>query len=331
MSNQTGEDVAALPSPITAATLSAIAYCPSKASIMASLTNSCPGWSLAWIPDVEVNGNYAFIAYNQTANQYAVAIRGSILGFSWAAFDDWFEQDLNVLIQCDWTFPTQITPDQQKISWGAHDGLADLRALASTATGRRVRMHHFLMETAVATNASILITGHSLGGALSTVFAPWLFYEIKSQKKSIPAMQVATFAAPAVGNAAFAGAYDTTFQNSQRYYNVFDIVPMASASIKAMGKLYPGLEASSIGYAITLQDLIDGLADGVEFSEEHIYNSHYTQTNANSGSFRLNTDGQLFPVTATDPVEQWFEQAGAQHSIANAYLPFLGGKPFTCS
>lgn len=320
---------------ITAATLSAIAYCNGKTSISNSLTNSLPGWTLAWIPDVEINGNYTYIAYNHQAGQYAVAIRGSVLSFTWAAFYDWFEQDLNVLLQNDWTYPTRVTSEQQKTSRGAHDGLADLMSLASTIGGKQVRMLDFLMQAVVTTNARLLVTGHSLGGGLSTVFAPWFFYQVKSAKKTIPPMQVTTFAAPAIGNAPFVEAYDGTFLNSQRYYNVLDIVPMASASIKKMGTLYPGLEASSInatykGITITLQEVIDTLADGVDLSED-FYESFYTQTNAGNGSIKVNTTGELFPVTAPDPLERWFEQAGAQHSISDAYLPFLGGQSFACS
>jgi hypothetical protein len=323
--------------PIIAATLSAIAYNNGATSISASLKNSLPGWSLAWCPKNEVNGNYAYIAYNQQSLLYAVAIRGSILSFTWAAFDDWFEQDLNVLLQNDWTYPTSVTSAQQKISRGAHDGLADLMALVSTdpSTGKKTRMLDFLMQTAVTTNALILVTGHSLGAGLSTVFAPWLYYQIKSAKKQVPPMQVMTFAAPAIGNAPFAAAYDTTFPRSQRYYNVLDIVPMASASIKQMGTLYPGLAASSIGvtykgFGVTLQGVIDTFADGVKCSED-LYGSIYTQTNKTSGSFALNTSGQLCPWTGIDKLEQWFDQAGKQHSITNAYLPFLRGQALVCS
>ena len=44
----------------------------------------------------------------------------------------------------------------------------------------------FLMQTAVATKSLILVTGHSLGAGLSTVFAPWLYYQIKSAGTQLP-------------------------------------------------------------------------------------------------------------------------------------------------
>jgi triacylglycerol lipase len=334
MSQRIGEDNNGDNGAITAATLSAIAYCDTEASIVNSLKNTLPDWTLAWIPDVEINGNYAYIAYNETAQQYAVAIRGSVLDFSWQAFEDWFEQDFNVIYQSDWTYPT--SDQNPKTSRGAADGLSDLTSLVSTTTGKQVRMLDFLQATAVANDISILVTGHSLGGGLATVFAPWLYYQIKSAKKTVPSMPVMTFAAPAVGNQAFAAAYDATFPNSWRYYNSQDIVPMASANILNMGNLYsPAPEASSIsttydGVTVTLQDAIIAL-DGVVVGSEIHYDSVYAQTNAASGSVELNAAGKLFTVTATDPLEQWFEQAGAQHSLSNAYLPFLGGQSFSCS
>jgi triacylglycerol lipase len=334
MSQRIGEDNNGDNGQIIAATLSAIAYCDGETSIINSLAATLPDWSLAWIPDVEINGNYAYIAYNEQAEQYAVAIRGSVLDFSWQAFEDWFEQDFNVIYQSDWTYPA--SDQNPKTSRGAADGLSDLTSLVSTASGNQVRMLDFLMQTAVANDISILVTGHSLGGGLATVFAPWLYYQITSANKQISHMPVMTFAAPAVGNAAFAAAYDATFPNSWRYYNSQDIVPKASASIADMGNLYsPAPEASSIsttydGYTVTLQEGIIAL-DAVVIASEVYNNSVYTQTNAASGSVELNTAGKLFTVTATDPLEQWFEQAGAQHSLSNAYLPFLGGDSFTCS
>lgn len=337
MSQRIGEDNNGDNGVITAATLAAIAYCGSADSITQSLAASLPDWSLAWAPDNEINGNYAYIAYfnSSSSPQYAVAIRGSVLDFSWQTFQDWFEQDFNVFLQNNWTYPTG--DPQPQISRGAADGLADLQSLASTVSaGKPVRMLDFLMGHAVESNTSILVTGHSLGGGLTTVFAPWLYYQIKSANKDVPFMPVMTFAAPAVGNQPFAEAYDATFTSSWRYYNALDIVPMASASISDMGNLYsPSPEASQIsatydGYTITLQEVINKLDDAVEVSEVLNGFSFYTQTNSASGSVELNTAGTLFTVTATDPLEQWFEQAGAQHSLSCAYLPFLGGQPFAC-
>ncbi|MBV9772558.1 MAG: lipase family protein [Gemmatimonadetes bacterium] len=315
-----------------AMTLAAIAYC---SDIPTALQQNAPMWKPAWIPDQEVNGNFAYVAYS--GQQYVVAIRGSVLSFSWESFQDWFEQDFNVLYQSPWTYTDDANGAQT--SRGAADGLSDLTSLVSTVGGKQVRLLDFLMDNAVANEIPIAVTGHSLGGGLATVFAPWLQYQITTAGKTVPGLVVMTFAAPAVGNQAFAQAYDAMFgANAWRFYNELDIVPMASASITDMANLYPApLQASQItatydidGYSVTasLWDAIYALAATVDASELY-YSSWYTQTNAAVGSVPLNQSGELSLVTSDDPLVEWLEQAGGQHSVA-MYLQQLGAPVFTC-
>jgi hypothetical protein len=61
-----GEDIAM--------TLAAIAYETGYDAITNLLNVHAPDWKCVWWPDKEVNGNYAYIAYNGA--QYIVAVRG---------------------------------------------------------------------------------------------------------------------------------------------------------------------------------------------------------------------------------------------------------------
>jgi len=69
-------------------------------------------------------------------------------------------------------------------------------------------------------SSTLFITGHSLGGALANLCA----YDLASSFKN---MIVYTFAAPRLGNLAFASAYDNMISksNSYRIFNTEDVVP----------------------------------------------------------------------------------------------------------
>ena len=317
-----------------AMTLAAIAYCTDPATALAQFA---PGWSLAWQADTQINGNLAYIAYNGSS-QYVVAIRGSLLEFSWAAFDNWFDQDLNIFEQVAWTFPSSSA--HPMISRGSADGLNDLTNLVQTDpnSGAKVSMYEFLAASAITSGASIGVVGHSLGGNLATVFAPWLLYQIQQAGLTVPSLfPVLTFAAPTAGNQAFAEAYDASFPNSWRYYNAIDIVPKSADEVRSAGELYaPAPEASAItvtykGITVSLAEAIGMIADAIDASEIY-YGSYYTQTNQARGTVALN-DGpgpMLCLLEGSDAIEQWFNQASCQHAGSN-YLMLLGYPAVECT
>jgi len=301
-------------------TLSAVAYCVSN-EIAGDLQQYSPNWAAVWVPEKELNGNYAYIAYNEKVNQYCVAIRGSVLSFSWEAFQDWFEQDFDVLSQQAWNYPPG---NNVYISSGAGKGLTDLATLVATVDGKSYTMLQFLLKVLPEKKASL------------TVVAPWLHYQIQTAGQKIPNITVVTFAAPSVGNQNFANAYDAMFGNlSLRYYNSIDIVPMASGSIADIGSLYsPAPEAYNIGviydgFPVTLQAgiiLVAGVVEGVEWWDT----SYYTQTNQTNGSVELNPEETLCDFLNEDLLLQWFDQAGCHHSLAT-YFKYVGGTPIDCT
>lgn len=298
-----------------AMTLSSIAYCK---DIKAAIQKYLPDWELAWLPAAEIGGNLAFIAYNGV--QYVVAIRGSVLNFSWDAFDDWFKEDFNVFEQVDWIYPPN-PETKPKISKGSSDGLANLCTLQDSQ-GETILS--YLMKYCVDQGKFLCVTGHSLGGNLSTVLAPWLLYQIRQAQKEIPSLfSVLTFAAPSAGNTAFAEQHDASFTNCWRFYNALNIVPFCSSDIAGIGELFPspGPSAKSIdivGKAVTPADAFKDVAKALAQR-----GSIYTQTNINPGSEPLNLNKEIFPVTSDKPLPEWFEQTGAQHNY-NKYQTWLG-------
>ncbi len=311
--------------------LASITYCSiGGGNIKNTVAKYMPGWTVVWEPVKAIGGNYAFIAFNGV--QYVVAIRGSILDFSYGAFLDWFKEDFNILKQTPWVY-TNDPGTNPMISQGAADGLANLTMLmdknGNTILG-------FLLKNAIPASKFLCVTGHSLGGNLATVFAPWLLYQIQQAGKSAPAIfSVLTFASPTSWNGAFAEQFDNAFTNSWRYYNVIDIVPFSACNVVGLGNLYPppapaatSISATYDGITITLSEVFDAIALIIAGSEI-VNKSVYAQVNSKRGSIALNTNQQIYPVTATDPLVQWFEQAGQQHDH-NHYLDWLGTPEINC-
>lgn len=314
----------------TAVTLAAIAYCDNNC-IQPTLNKYLNGWTAVWVADQPINGNIAFIAYDGTS-QYVVAIRGSLLNFSWQAFDNWFEEDLNVFFQVDWTFGSDSSA---KVAQGAMDGLTDLSNLVDSNSGSPVSLLAFLQANAVARSRPITVTGHSLGGNLATVVAPWLVYQIQQAGSTVPPISIYTFAAPAAGNQSFANDYDTRFQGvSWRYVMEFDIIPTfpLPSLMFGMSTWYsPAPEASQLsvtydGNTVTLQEAILAIAGAIEVSEV-TYGSHYTHTNQSEGTVSVSTTQCNQWQNST--IEDWFDTVSCHHSILQ-YSPAVGASAVTC-
>ena len=71
----------------------------------------------------------------------------------------------------------------------------------------------------------ILVTGHSLGGAMASIGA-----YILSQTYRLPIQQVVTFASPRPGDTGFRTGYQNVISNQVRYENYDDLVPLVPPS-----------------------------------------------------------------------------------------------------
>ncbi len=313
--------------------LASITYCSvnGPGSVQTTFNHYFPDWELVWQPVNEVDGNYALIAFNGV--QYVIAIRGSILEFSWASFDNWFKEDFNIFEQVPWTY-TNTPEANPMISKGSSNGLDALNELYDE-NGESI--YSFLQKYAFPNNHFLCVTGHSLGGNLCTVYAQWLQYRMQQDGISKPGIfSVLSFAAPTSWNQAFVDEFTGAFTNSWRYYNVIDIVTFSACEIADLGLLYapPTPLASNISIEIdnrqvTLADAFD-MIDAAIIGTEVYYKSVYEPVNQLRGTIELNTAKQQYPINPNDPlIEQWFAQAGQQHDH-NHYLDWLGGEEVNC-
>jgi triacylglycerol lipase len=323
----TGGNTPTLPSPkhtdsITAAVLSQVAYCTNPQQV---LDQYLPGWKVTWAPKA-VNGNYGFVCTD--GHTMALAIRGSLMQFNEATFDNWIKQDLNAFTQSKWPYTDSIA--DAKVSNGSYQGWQNMNALKDSVSGQSL-WDFFNANTQA--NTPILITGHSLGGNLSTIYASWLWWNFKNQQKERTHINVITFAAPAAGNKAFAQNFNEIFPLSRRYENTNDMVPKfpCDDGIRSLGKLYVPTPAASqikVGYkslTASLSDAFDGISLALQTSEFFNGQSYYTQTNGSGYLITIPLDSANLSNTAG----AWFGQAGYQHSMVH-YAKQLGAPQVVC-
>lgn len=189
-------------------------------------------WKLVWGPVVYADSfigaktsvNSVFIASpSEHPEQVVIAIAGtngnSLMG--------WMLQDFNVKEKIPWPYGT--TALKPHISKGIAYGLGKLQGLAEqkTANGIDVTVQDYLTANPAITQ--IMVTGHSLGGALASVYSLYL-EDTKSMwdRTGGAAISCLTTASQAPGDADFSNYYGERLADSTcRVWNSMDIVPHA--------------------------------------------------------------------------------------------------------
>lgn len=292
----------------TACIFSEIAYCSNPQQ---ELDKYMPGWKVAWNP-LAISGNYAFVATD--SNRYVLAVRGSLISFTEDAFNNWITNDLNVTTQDPWPY-SKI--EKAAVSHGAWIGWQNLERLRDRKTGKS--LWSFLSDT-VNGQKPLVITGHSLGGNLATVYGSFLSSKFEKAGHPKNNINVITFAAPAPGNSEFAADFNAKFPFSERVENTNDIVPKfpCSHKITELSDLYlPGPSASSIsvGYksmTTKLDNVFTLMSTSLAVLEMRDGFTGYQHTNGNGKLITISLSGKDTVNTANS----WFSEAGYQHGMA---------------
>ncbi|HEU4881103.1 MAG TPA: hypothetical protein VFT45_02625 [Longimicrobium sp.] len=211
-------------------------------------------WSLAWGPVVYESGspvaaNAMFVAQGTDAGgnpAYVVAIAATNL----RSHFDVITEDLDVTLTA-WpsSWPAQPPSTlQPNITQGTIDGVdALLDAVDPYSPGGTLQD---FLSGARSTSATLIFTGHSLGGALAPALALALF-GAPSTGSLNPADWGAVYlyptAGPTVGDQDYASFWNSVFppvtdssqlQWNQLVWNTMDVVPHAWANITALDKIY---------------------------------------------------------------------------------------------
>lgn len=193
-------------------------------------------WQRVWGPFVYL-APYTKYATNaiyvaKKDNQYVIGIAGT----NFASIHNWFIEDFYVGARANWAEYAETMlpgPFPPKISMGTKIGLDNLLR-QHPGTGKTI-IEFFKDELREpGANVEIVVTGHSLGGALSPVLALAL-YEKKStwDPNNRATLKVFPFAGPTPGNQAFAEYYRQRLgENTTRVWNSLDIVPHAWSQTK---------------------------------------------------------------------------------------------------
>ncbi|MBD2252886.1 lipase family protein [Nostoc parmelioides] len=195
------------------------------------LTEVIGKWNRVWGPFVylaqppfnKYATNAIYVA--QQCNKYVIGVAGT----NPMSLQNWLIEDLYVAVLADWEEYTEDEPQfRPKISMGTKIGLDNLLRQHPGSSATIIDFLTNLLKAADE-NIEILLTGASLGGALSPVLALALH-----EKKSIwdpnnrARLKVVTFAGPTPGNYYFAERYRLKLGNTTtRIWNSLDIVPHA--------------------------------------------------------------------------------------------------------
>ena len=183
-------------------------------------------WRLVWGPSVyELPGsdlkadNTAFVVYSPSQDTYVLAIAGT----NPTAALDWINEDFEVgpTEMVDWPYNANTPPvrvsaaARPQISLGTAKGIYYVLNLGTQATqspSPNQKLSEFLNQLNGSVNTRLIVTGHSLGGALAPTIAFWAKNNMnlnwQGQIYALPT------AGPSPGNAFFAHDWDLRFQSA---------------------------------------------------------------------------------------------------------------------
>jgi hypothetical protein len=258
-------------------------------------------WQPVWVPKADVKGHTATV-FQRFAKVplpvFALAIQGTKDGM-----------DLLNDFQVD-RQPAFSPISGAAIAIGSQDGLNDILAL-QTSQGTGQTLKDFLIGSA--SGSQLLLTGHSLGGNVASVLAPWIAANVPAfggaQGGKVitglpPSLTAITFAAPTAGNEVFASFLNGQ-PNYQAFFNTNDVVPHAWAasgpwSAYNIEGLFPSPGPSPAPDSV--KNLIQsrmGALSKLKIS--------YTQTNGTSFTF---------PTILAPGKDPWVWELGYQHNYA---------------
>ncbi len=230
-------------------------------------------WNLAWGPQVSHDNSnlmYAAEFLDSVSGMVvfsSVVIRGTDTQAKPSGVLKQIIEDLDATVQVE--FPTQNQAGS-KIARGSHVGL-DVLNKFTDSSNRTIEQY---LKSFVERNpgAPIVVTGHSLGGCLTTVLALDLSAKLPAETKIVPN----TFAAPTAGNHGFIQLYEQRFPFSPRWFNTFDLVPMAFAGLSDIKRLWKDCNRPAPG---PFKIIIDGFglllgALHVSYNQESIGHSN---------------------------------------------------------
>jgi len=176
-------------------------------------------WDIVWGPVIysrrsAIAGNCVVIVKNQDSPTWVISIAGT----NPRSLLDWLE-DIRVRLTIPWHRVVSSAPRSSgSIARGTHEGLMDIIEMVDTNNGETIL--EFLKKTDFTLNSSLYISGHSLGGALTSVVGLYLIDNESSWKteKDNVTIKFRPTAGPTPGNSDW---NDYFFSRINSYPNTF--------------------------------------------------------------------------------------------------------------
>lgn len=258
-------------------------------------------WSLSWGPAVN-NGVLAYVAQGADGS-YALAFRGTDVDGSVAGAFENVLADADAFFLVPWLYPQQPGAPRQ-VSAGINDALALVIGMTDPTTG--LSLLDYLRGLAAKQNLQLMVTGHSLGGALAVVATAWLQDQLPKLNPALTfTLWPHTFAAPTMWNAGFAASFGKTYT----YYaavNSNDIVPMGWANLKGILSTYapPGPALKDTNY-YSIYVPLEILSATIP--------TYTSIVASNPDPFTI--------APVKEPNDSWTAEAGYMHSMQLQYFP----------
>ncbi|MCX4960165.1 lipase family protein [Streptomyces virginiae] len=187
-------------------------------------------WVLSWLGVSPGNANMAYLARNTDgSNSFAVVIRGTV-----GSVTDLMEDlDVGTVVP----FSLVGMPSPVSVSKGAMKAFTEVVTMSTAGVTLGQALATALGRAQP--NPTVYVTGHSLGGCIATMVAPYL--QTLTWPGGKPNFELHTFAAPTAGGADFAAYVDSlVWQANERHYNTYDMVPQAWNNFEETKQWYPG-------------------------------------------------------------------------------------------
>ncbi|MCX4825838.1 IPT/TIG domain-containing protein [Streptomyces sp. NBC_01142] len=287
-------------------------------------------WRMVWLGLSPDNANMAYIAQTvDGSNQFAVVVRGTVD----SPIDTMEDLDVGTVVP----FTATGSPVPLAVSAGAMAAFTQIvnargitgtpaeqalegefgrPALALPSGSTLTAALADLLAVAPSTPQPVVyVTGHSLGGCIASMLAPYL--QAQAWAPSNPQFGLVTFAAPTAGLQSFAQyVLNGPWRPFATYTNAYDVVPRAWSDLDTAKSWYPADKGPVANADVKIL-----------LTELNMLRKNNVYVQPDAGPSPLNQDYAKYDLQLVEEtMADYLGQVAYQHANST-YLTLLGGTP----
>lgn len=262
-------------------------------------------WQLLWLGLSPDNANLVYLVKNTSGpNEFAVVIRGTVADNATDMLEDLSVGTVVPFTGCG-------SPQPVSVSKGAMAAFTQVVTVSSNGVNLVQALDGAIRRAPA--NPTVYVVGHSLGGCIATMVAPYL--KVVKWPVNTPQFALSTFAAPTAGDQGFADFVNSLpWVANEHCYNVWDLIPQAWAGLAAAKNWYPTPGPAASFYVKALISTIASLPGPnvyVQPGDAYTLNPDY------------GTPGSYDPYATRSSEEDFMAQVAFQHANST-YLGQIG-------